>query len=1015
MSSSTCRSATRILAVVVMILGIPVPFLSAQATGTVRGTVTEAGSRRPLSGAQVTLAGTNRTAVTGSAGEYTLANVPTGSQRLRATLLGFSTAETTVNVDAGQTARADLQLSTAAISLDALVVTGTPGATERRALGNAVTTINVAELTDKVANTSVTELLQSKAPGVMVIGGSGTAGAGSNIRIRGASSLNAGNRPVFYVDGVKIASGRAGNFLTSCCNANNGQNASLLDMINPEDIESIEVIKGPAAATLYGADAAGGVIQIITKKGKPGQQNLQWNAKIEMGQSEWGAERFTNYLFCDNDRINGTRSIPAANSGRPNSYPGCAGISPSLAANSPERIISFTPLNDPDALRTGDLQQYSLSVRGGGEGYSFYVSGDVDREEGIFHNNFSNRRSGRANFAFYPRNNLDFSVNLGYNQGHIRFPLGDESAQSILFNAALSEPGRLYAAPGGQNWWLRTPDLSNRFDNQTRSEGIILGATLNYRPRDWFSNRLTVGLDNNRRAAEIFYPPFDEARLGPDSGFIAQRIPETHIYTVDYAGTVSNSLTQEIGSSFSFGMQFNATRAQTLAASGSGLGTAVTRTVSAAAETRGSQDYSESNSAGFFAQEQLSWRERLYLTAGLRMDNNSVFGEDIQRIFYPKVSASWVVSEEPFFSAPFVDNLRLRAAWGQAGNAPNAYQATRTYFTSVATTPSGGTVPALRFGAFGNPNLKPERGTEIEAGFDASFFDNRAGIEFTYYNKRLTEGLLSVSLPPSSGFSGSIQQNLLETRNSGVELAVNGTPVESRMLTWESRVSLATNDNELIAFGDDRNPQIFGLYAPVQRHQPGTPLGAFWGRDVKRDEQGNPVLTKTGVAVRADEDTYVGPSTPTREMSFSNTFTVLGNLRLYTLLDYKGGHYMFNVTDWRRNRNRLTWNMVDPNVDAVQKAVLGSAAITLPYIQSADFVKLRDVSLTYSLPTPLTQRFGSERMSLTVTGHNMATLWTRYDGLDPEVNLHGDLDFSRAQAFTVPLPRRITASLNVSF
>ncbi len=986
-------------------LALGVESAVAQGTGTVRGTVREAGTDRPLSGVQVSVVGTSRGALTNAQGGYLITGVPAGAQRVRAQMIGFGAVEQAVTVSADATATSDFSLGQSAIALDELVVTGTPGATQRRALGNAVSTINAAEVSERVVNVDVTELLRAKTPGLTIMGGSGAAGTGNNIRIRGASSLLGGNEPIFYVDGVRMSTARMGNFLTSCCSTDNQQNANLLSMLNPDDIESIEVIKGPAAATLYGAEAAGGVIQIITKRGQAGQQGLQWNARLGTGQSEWGATRYENFLVCTPARIANTAA-----------YPGCTG-------QQPNAIISSRPLDDPDALRTGAMRQYALSVRGGGEGYSFYVSGDADEEEGIFFNNFSNRRSGRANFAFFPTELLDFSVSLGYNRSHVRLPLQGEAAQSIMFSAALSEPGRLYPGTGGLGWWIMTPDLSNRFDNQTRAEQTIFGITTNYRPFTWFSNRLTVGLDNNTRTAELFYPPNDPMLYGPIEGQINRRMPTTHIYTADYAGTITNELTDALVSSTSFGMQLNVTQNETISAEGRGLGSDVTRTVAAAAVTSGSQAFSESRTLGFFVQEQLAWQNRLFLTGAVRMDNSSVFGADIQRIFYPKLQASWVISEEPFMAGrlPQLENLRLRAAWGQAGQAPSAYAAQRTYSSSVVTLANGQTVPALAAGAFGNPGLEPERGDELELGFDVSALNERLGLEVTWYNQRMRNGLLNVAIPPSSGFSGSILQNLLETQNRGWEVMLTAVPVELPAVSWSSTLNFSTNNNKLISFGDGRDPTRFGLYNPVQQHRPGFPLGGYWGREILRDAEGYPLIGANNRPQFGDSIFY-GSSTPTRQLGFSNTITLLRNVQLYALLDYGGGHHLLNVPDWRRAFLGLSWDVINPDADprevALMRAGFGGAGVNnVPeaWIQPADFIKLRDVSLSYLIPSRFTAPLGAEQTRLMIAGHNMATLWTRYGGLDPEVNLHGDATFLRTDGFTVPQTRRISASLNVSF
>jgi TonB-dependent starch-binding outer membrane protein SusC len=978
----------------------------AQGAGTVRGTVREAGTDRPLSGVQVTVVGTARGALTNAQGGYLITGVPAGAQRLRAQLLGYGTQEQEVAVAAEASVVSDFRLSQSAIALDELVVTGTPGATQRRALGNAVSTVNAAEITERVANVQITELLRAKTPGLTIVGGSGTAGTGTNIRIRGANSLLGGNQPIFYVDGVRVSTRRMDNFLTSCCNADNQQNANLLSMINPDDIESIEVIKGPAAATLYGAEAAAGVIQIITKRGRIGQQRMQWTARAGVGQSDWTARRYENFTVCTPARIANTAA-----------YPGCTG-------QAPNSIISYRPLDEhPDALRSGAGRELGVSVRGGGEGYSFYVSGDMDDEEGIFHNNFSNRRAGRANFSFFPSSQLDFNVSLGYNRSHIRLPLQGESAQSIMFSAALSEPGRLYPGTGGLGWWIMTPDLSNRFDNQTRAEQTIMGVTANYRPFEWFANRITVGLDNNTRTNELFYAPNDPMRYGPAEGQINLRIPSTHVYTADYAGTISNAFTESLGSAFSFGFQLNVTQNETLSAEGRGLGSDATRTVSAAAVTSGAQSFSEARTLGLFVQEQLSWQNRLFVTGAVRMDNSSVFGADIQRIFYPKLMGSWVVSEEPFMAGrlPQLENFRLRAAWGQAGQAPSAYAAQRTYASSVVTLANGQTVPALAAGAFGNPGLEPERGDELELGFDAGFLQDRLGLEVTWYNQRMRNGLLSVSVPPSSGFSGSILQNLLETQNRGWEVMLTALPVETRAVSWSSSLNFSTNNNKLISFGDDRAPSRFGLYNPVQQHRPGYPLGGYWGREILRGDDGFPLLGANNRPQFGDSIFY-GPSTPTRQAGFSNTLTLLGNLQLYALLDYAGGHHLLNVPDWRRAFLGISWDVVNPDADprdvALMRAGFGGASVNnVPeaWIQPADFLKLRDVSLSYTLPTRFTAPFGADVTRFVLAGHNMATLWTRYGGLDPEINLHGDATFLRTDGFTVPMSRRISASLNVTF
>jgi TonB-dependent SusC/RagA subfamily outer membrane receptor len=382
--SSRLRSRLGLAAA--LLLGAAAP-LFAQA-GTISGRVTDAASQRPLAGAQVQVTGATRSAVTNADGDYTLTVGP-GSVTVRASTLGYSSQSRTVTVAAGQATTANFALQTSAISLNELVVTGTPGATEKRELGNSVTTVHAADITDKAPVTNVTQLLAARAPGLTIMQPSGSLGTAAAIRIRGLGSVQAGNAPIFYIDGVRMFGGNQGGFGVG------GQTASNLDAINPNDIESIEVIKGPAAATLYGADAAAGVIQIITKKGRSGRQSLQWSGKVEMGNNEWKEGMPTNYTLCTAARIASA------------SWPGCAG----LAANT---VLTERPLES--ALETGDVQNFNLNVRGGGERFSFYLSGDREDETGVFVNNAFARTSGRGNFSVTPSDFFDVTGSIAFSR-----------------------------------------------------------------------------------------------------------------------------------------------------------------------------------------------------------------------------------------------------------------------------------------------------------------------------------------------------------------------------------------------------------------------------------------------------------------------------------------------------------------------------------------------------------------------------------------------------------------------
>src|SRR5690348_1557170 len=628
--------------------------LVAQATGTIRGHVVEAGSQRALGDVQVTVSGTQLGAVSNGNGDFTIANVPSGAYTVQARRIGYSRRSAQATVVPSTEARVDFALDVAATQLDAIVTTGTAGAVEKRTVGNAITQINAEDVTAKTNVTSVTEILQARSPGVTINAGSGTPGTASDITIRGASSFTV-TRPVVYIDGVRMSTDTLGNFGPSgqgLSPNSGGQTANGLNLVNPEDIESIEVIKGPAASTLYGADAAGGVIQIITKKGVRGQQSVAWSARVEAGRNDLGSiELPTNYTLCDAAKI----ALPAT-------WPGCVGV----AAGT---VLSMSPIqDDPHALRNGAVQSYLLSARGGGDRFSYYVSGAHDLNEGVLHNSYDKRNSVRANFGITADAKTDFQVNFGVFNSHLRLPLGDESAQGILFSSQRGRPGRVSTLAGQcftmnnspvEGWFTVTPSTSDQYDNETTDSRVTFAGTANYQPFKWFRNRLTAGLDWTSGQATLFAPPNTPDLTGDNLGLTAQRIPHATVYTLDYMGSVEHPFGANLLSTTSFGSQVIANRYEILSANGRGLGSPDVTLIGSTTTITAGNTFVENNSVGYWIQQQVGWKNRLFLTGALRADDNSSFGSDFNAAYYPKASVSWIMSEEPrlrgFFDAIHAD------------------------------------------------------------------------------------------------------------------------------------------------------------------------------------------------------------------------------------------------------------------------------------------------------------------------------------------------------------------------
>ena len=1017
-------SLPRALASVVAALCCVVAGAGAQgatgATGTIKGTVLESPTQRPLSDAQVVVQGTQRGAATGAEGTFTITGVTPGAVTLFARRVGYTAQTQSVTVVAGQTATVVFHMRQAALSLDQVVVTGTANATQRRTVGNAITQLDVGAITQHSTMTNVTDVLQSKTPGLTLVPGSGSPGTAADLRIRGTSSISASNRPIFYVDGVRYNDLSIGNYGPSGTGASGNtfsQGASALDAINPDDIESIEVIKGPAAATLYGADAAGGVIQIITKKGSRSQK-ASWTLKGEKGSTDWALATPINYTTCTAARI------AAKDADGQFSWPGCQGVAVGT-------VLTDDPMRrDPNALRTGDYQHIAASVRGGTNQYNYYVSGDQSIDQGVFFNSWENRKSGRGNFGYTLSDKLDFSLTSTYLQSRLSLPLSDDAAGGLIISAVRGKPGqRPNQAPG---YAIDAPAVTNQYDNKTNSERSIFGFTTNYKPFSWMRNRLTVGMDNDNGLATVYFPPGGQlSQSDYPQGYLAQAVPVTHLYTFDYAGTITTPLTSSLTSEFSVGAQGTKREYRRTEATGSGFPSPEFTLIGAATTLSGSSSFSEQASLGYFVQDQLGWNNRLFVTGAVRADDNSAFGTSFNKVYYPKASLSYVASEEPalhsLFRALHADNFKFRFAYGQAGRAPGPYDALRTYTSSKVII--GGTAqPGLIPGATGNPDLHAERGIETEAGFDASFLSGRLGIEFTGYNKKTTDALISIPNAPSLGFTSSKFINFGAIQNTGTELGITLRPIDRSWLTWDAHVNYSTNANKVtrLAYQGLKEIDVYDPYltvAQTQRIIEGSPIAGWWAQDAKRDASGNFVTDAKGNLI-IDSLRYVGPVTPKYQGSVSNTFTIAKYFQLYGLIDFEGGFFLLNQRDRNRaqgsNRNSRQFN--DGSLTALDSVYYNTAAITAPWIQPGDFVKLRDVSLSYTLPSSFVNAMHVGGAMLTVAGHNLGFLSKRYPGVDPEVNfigqgtfLGGTTQFLRVDSYTVPMLRRWTTSLTLNF
>jgi TonB-linked SusC/RagA family outer membrane protein len=1016
-----------LLALVAGQLGAQQP--SATPTGTLRGRVVDAVARAPIPNVTLSVTGAAVTAITDSKGQFTLVGVPAGQQTLSARRLGFQRAAQAVRVVAGTSTEVNFDLRQVAASLEDVVVTGTAGDAQRRVLGNSIATVDVSQVTQQASVINVSEVLQSRVPGVQVLPGSGTPGTGSDIRIRGTSTLQGANgatRPVFFVDGVRMNDGQQASFTPSGAGTGGlgGQVTNILDLLSPNDIESIEVIKGPAAAALYGADAAAGVVQIITKKGSRAQQRPTWNLRYDGGENQMALRQPDNFTNCDPAKIaqtvSGTDLRPLWN--------GCQGVAPFtiLRDNPFERSAA--------AFRDGTVARANVSTRGGGQLYSYFITFDRDINNGVQPNSFERRWSGRSNLTLQLDPTLDVQFGVNYIDTDLRLPLGDEAGNGILLSGNRGRPGfgalPLTNDPG---WRTVLPDSSNKYNNFTNTSRLILSGQVNWKPWSFFRNRLALGLDRSTGLGQIISEP---TSVDTPLGLTAQRVQRPRTFTIDYLGAFDYSLGKDFTATTGFGTQIIGNRSELISATGTGLGAPDVTLIQTAQTVVASNSFTENNTVGYYVDQRIGWKNRLFVNASLRADDNSAFGTNFDLLLLPRVSVSYILSDQPGFREGLsnlgIADLKLRYAWGRAGRNPQPFAATRTW-TVDRVTVGAATASALRTSSFGNDELRPEKSEEWEGGFDATFRGGRGSFEFTSYVKRTTDLISAVPVPPSLGFPGSRFTNLGAIRNAGLEVALNLTPIQKANFAWDTRINAMTNNNELLSFGDSTKfnevpaSQAYGF---VQEHRAGYPLGGYWVPAINRNADGSIRLTAAGAVDTTTRRVYAGNPFPTHEIGWSNTFTFFRYFRVFALLDFKGGFEVFNGKERNRcqaandncERNNLVpnaWRAPVTGADTIAaRQLLVNRTQLAPFIEPGDFLKLRDLSLTFTFPRAWANAIPGRPgvASFTLTGRNLGILWTRYSGVDPEVNGYANRNnFIRVDQYAMPMVRRVQATVNLTF
>jgi len=1032
---SSCLSGVRrsVVRIAVATLLLVPALLTAQETGTISGQLRESGTGRPIPRGRVTVVGTSTTVPTADDGTYVIRNVAPGRVDVRAYSLGHESQKQTVTVVAGQPAQANFSLPLVAVQLGEIVTTAT-GLQRRLELGNDISRVDAANLTATRPVKNIADLLTARAPGVQVTPGTIT-GTQSRIRIRGTNSLSLNNDPIYIIDGIRMESSSGSSSIGV-----GGAIPSRVGDIDPEQLESIEVVKGPSAATLYGTDAANGVVVITTKRGRPGRP--KWNLYVERGRLTDKNKYPTAYTLFGH--------TPGSTTARQ-----CTLAQVSVKTCVQDSLKAFNLFEDPETtpLSTGWREQYGAQVNGGSETLRYFLSGEYEGETGVYkvprfdierlnatvgripgeqlRPNSLYRANVRANVnvSFSPKS--DVAVSTGFVSSTQRLPQTDNNTTGLLSSA--------YGGPGYRdngNTSLGFPLNGYRVftpgdvfqDVVTQEINRFIGSVSpSWRPTRWLSARGNFGLDFTSRVDSELCRRGNCSDFGTSrEGFRVNNRTNFFQYTLDMNGTATFNLRPQLTSKTAVGVQYFRNVFARNGASGSNLPPGAV-TVTAGAVRDATEVTSFAITAGAFVEQTFGLNDRMFLTGALRADNNTAFGQNFDAVYYPKASLSWVVSEEGFFPKPrFLDQLRIRAAYGASGVSPGTNDALLFFSPRTANIGDQGAA-GVTFNAVGNPDLKPERALEFEGGVDVGMLNNRFSFELTGYRKRTRDALIQRILPGSIGITASRFENIGSVENKGFETGIHAQILRTDLIGIDLGINHSINDNKILKLDNNAAGEPIPIIVATQiQHRVGYPLFGYWHTAIKSfaDKNGDGLITQDEVVV-SDTAEYQGRQLPHVEMSFSPGIELFGDLvRLSASIDHKGGFKLLNANERIRCQSRNNCRgLSDPTASLFEQARTVAlrdhpSRTQGGFIEKADYTKLREVAVTITSPRSwgLARSLNADRVSLTLAGRNLKT-WTDYTGIDPESAYFegGGGNDIQTDFQTAPPPRYFTLRLNIGF
>ncbi len=824
--------------------------------------------------------------------------------------------------------------------------------------------------------TSFSELLQGRVPGLTVERSNGFLDAASDVRLRGPNSLLFTADPLVIVDGIRV------DAVTGSIGSKVWKPTSRLDDLQPEDIERIEVLNGPAAAWRYGHGAANGVLLVTTKDGRPG--HLHWRTHASLGGSTVTTAFPTNYAQIG-VRTDGTRLL------RCTLLQQLAGDCTPIA----DSLLRFNPLEERSPFTTGRRTDVGVSASGGGRRGTFYAGSDLATDRGTFDLNDLHRATLRANGTVHLRPNLDLQLRTGYLAGTLDLPLAIDGVDRLLWTGLLRGP----STTNPDSEFAVTVDTIRQSHSAQDVDHLTLGGSATWSIVQWLSTTATLGADRFHARSEHRFP--NPPGIVSRSSLDEWRRMLTARFATRAAWHASTSL--RLGSALEIEQVRDDERSRSEAfLSADGLESESKRSLRL-----------RSTLTGILARAEVTWNDRLALTGGVRRDHLSY--DDVPTTFartYPAVALSWIASDEPWFPRSTVQTLTLRAAYGEAGQ-PTRLRAGR----------AGVLPPDLDSLLPPTLPIEPEHSREMELGINAGLLDARLGIGLTYYRRTAGDVVFFAPTPPGSGAPEFELTTVGQIRNSGLETSVDLTLARGDELDWHLSAISTFPRTRFLAPGP-RPPVLFVSqriqnYSPnVQQVRNGYPVGGYWGRPILgyADRDGDGLIGPTEVEF-GDTAVYLGSPYPTRTLSLASRLGIRRRVIVSALLDYRGGQKLYDGTTENRCTHSLCRETEDPTAPLADQARYVARRYSLDltgYIEDATYWRLREVSFQLVAPARWAARIGASRLVLTLAGRNLAT-WTRYTGLDPEVNAAGPDALDQLELVTIPLPRTILTRLDVTW